>query len=59
LFVGAYHWALPAGDRLRTVLLDLPGGNAVAIMVDSEDPATIDALVDQAMPIISSFDFTP
>jgi len=59
LFVGAYHWSVNEGDRIRTVLLDLPGGNAVAIVVDSEDPATLDALVDQAMPIISSFDFTP
>ena len=59
LYIGAYHWSVNEGDRFRTVLLDLPGGNAVAIVVDSEDPATIDALVDRAMPIISSFDFTP
>ncbi len=59
LYVGEYHWSVNEGDRIRTVLLDLPGGNAVAIIVDSEDPATLDALVNQAMPIISSFDFTP
>jgi hypothetical protein len=59
LYVGAYHWSVNDGDRMRTVLLDLPGGNAVAIVVDSEDPAALDALVDQAMPIISSFNFTP
>jgi hypothetical protein len=57
VFVGDYHWAVAKGDRMRVVLLDLPGGTTVAITVDPEDPATFEGLVAETLPIIESFDF--
>jgi hypothetical protein len=44
-------------EQVRLILLDLGGGHTVAIAIDSTDPARFQALVDQAMPIVSSFTF--
>lgn len=57
LFVGDYHWAIGKGDRMRVILLEVVAGEAVAITINPEDPATFDELVVEAMPIIESFDF--
>lgn len=57
ILIGDYHWALGTGDRMRVILLDLPGGTTVGITVDPEDPATFDSLVAETMPIVESFDF--
>ena len=55
---GSYHWALPAGDRWHVILVDLQDGNTAAIVLDS-DPATLDEWVQQAMPVIQTFEFAP
>ena len=44
-------------EQIRLILLDLGGGLTVAIVVNSSDPARFQALIDQAMPIVSSFTF--
>ena len=54
----SYHWALPAGDKWHVILVDLEDGNTVAIVLDS-DPATLDQWVQQAMPVIDTFEFAP
>ncbi len=54
---GDYHWALAKGDRMRVILVDLPAGTTVAITIDVEDAATLDALVAETMPIVETFDF--
>jgi hypothetical protein len=52
-------WALgvPAGDRQRFMLVDLTGGDTILINIDTTDPATFDAFVAQAMPIVETFHF--
>jgi hypothetical protein len=54
----SYHWALPSGDRWHVILVDLEDGNTAAIVLDS-DPATLDQWVQQAMPVIQTFEFAP
>ena len=69
--VPAVKLFVPAGGRLRPVqsgtlfssglmrviLIDLGGGDILAAIVDSTDPATFDQLVADAMPIVESFRF--
>ena len=52
-------WDMGLGgtEQMRLILLDLGGGSTVAIVLDSSDPARFQALIDQAMPIVSSFTF--
>ncbi len=54
----SWTWAVAAGERMRLILLDIGGGNTVAIAVDdTASPSRFDALLTQAMPIIESFEF--
>jgi hypothetical protein len=59
LFVkeGGWHAAIAAGDRQRAVIADIGNDGAVVIFVDSFDPATLDDLVADAMPVIETFEF--
>jgi hypothetical protein len=54
---GGYHWALPIGERYQITLIDLGGGDTVAVVVDSADDAQLEDLVAEAAPIIDSFEF--
>ncbi len=49
--------AVAAGDRQAFILVDLAGGDTVLINVDAVDPAELDAIVAEAMPIIETFEF--
>ena len=44
-------------DPMRLIFLDIGNGDTVAISIDSQDPAGLPALIDQAMPIVESFRF--
>ena len=44
-------------ERERLVLLDLGGGDVIAIVVWTANQAAFDALIPEAMPIIQSFTF--
>ena len=57
VFFSGYHWALAKNDRMRVILVDLPSGTTAAIVIDVESPSTFEALIDETMPIVESFDF--
>lgn len=44
-------------ERQRLLLVDLGGGDVVAIVVDAPDPTRFDELVNAAMPVIGSMQF--
>jgi hypothetical protein len=56
---GSNGWDLGVigAERMRLILLDIGGGSTLVIAIDSTDPARFQSLVDQAMPIVSSFTF--
>lgn len=55
---GGYHWALKAGDRWQVYLVDIGDGHTVAVITDSA-PGNLDALYEETLPIIDTFDFPP
>ena len=59
IFYNGWHLAIAAGDRQAFILVDLAGGGTVLVNVDGVDPANLDALLAQALPIIESFEFPP
>jgi hypothetical protein len=56
--LGNDGWGLGiiGAEQMRLILLDL-GGHTVVIAIDSTDPTRFQALVQEAMPIVSSFTF--
>jgi len=59
IFYNGWHMAVGPGDRQEFILVDLAGGDTVLINIDTVDPATFDAFLAQAMPIVESFEFPP
>jgi hypothetical protein len=59
IFFNGWHMAVAAGDRQRFILVDLAGGDTILINIDTLDPATLDAFLVQAMPIVETFHFPP
>jgi hypothetical protein len=57
IFFQGWHMAVAAGDRQRFILFDLAGGDTILINIDTFDPATLDAFLGQAMPIVETFHF--
>ncbi|HET6745407.1 MAG TPA: hypothetical protein VFH90_06090 [Candidatus Limnocylindria bacterium] len=57
IFYNGWHMAVPPGDRQDYMLVDLAGGDTILIIIDTTDPAALDAIVAQAVPIIESFEF--
>jgi hypothetical protein len=55
--VDGYHWALAPGERYYVTLIDIGDGNTVGVMVDTADDGDLDAFVEQALPIIQTFQF--
>jgi hypothetical protein len=57
--LGNDGWAmgLVGTEQMRLILLDLGGGSTVVIAIDSTDPSRFQELLDQSMPIVSSFTF--
>jgi hypothetical protein len=53
----SWHWALNVGQRYHITLVDLGGGDTVAIVADTADDADLDAFVETARPIVESFEF--
>lgn len=49
--------AIRGGQVERVILLDLGGGDVIAIAIWTRDQATFDTFVPQAMPVIESFKF--
>jgi hypothetical protein len=49
--------AVSGNERERLILLDLGGGDVIATVVWARDQATFDAFVQEAMPIVQSFQF--
>jgi hypothetical protein len=49
--------AVGEAQRVRLILLDLGGGDVMAIGVWTRDQATLDAFIPEAMPVIESFHF--
>jgi hypothetical protein len=58
-FYNGWSLAVAAGDRQRYILVDLAGGDTIVINIDTFDPATLDAFLAQAMPIVETFEFPP
>jgi hypothetical protein len=54
-----YHWALGVGTRYHVTLIDLGDGDTVAVVVDTADEENFEAFVEEARPIIESFEFPP
>lgn len=48
----------PEDARVRTILLDVPGGGVLVIFLESMNPAEHEAFLADAMPIVESFEFT-
>jgi hypothetical protein len=46
-------------QRQRLILLDIGAGDVLAIALISEDPATFDAFVAEAMPVVESVEIRP
>jgi len=44
-------------ERMRLYVLDLPAGNNVAIMVDTPIASEFQDVIDEAAPVVESFDF--
>ena len=59
IFYNGWHMAIASGDRQEFILVDLAGGDTVMVNIDTADPATLDAIVAQAMPIVETFEFPP
>jgi len=56
-FIGPQYHAIGVGNHDRLILLDVPSGNLVAIVLTTNDASRFDAFVQQAMPIVQSFQF--
>jgi hypothetical protein len=58
-----YMTSQPSGvigeQRQRLILLDIGAGDVLAIALISEDPATFDAFVAEAMPVVESVEIRP
>jgi hypothetical protein len=54
---GGYHWALNVGTRLHVTLIDIGDGDTVAVIVDTADDENLEAFVEEALPIIETFQF--
>jgi hypothetical protein len=52
-----YHWALNVGARWHVTLIDLGDGDTVAVVVDAADDQNLGAFVEDALPIIETFEF--
>lgn len=57
IFYNGWHLAIAPGDRQLFILVDLAGGDTVLVNVDTVDPAALDAIAAEAMPIIETFEF--
>jgi hypothetical protein len=49
--------AISGTERERLILIDLGGGDVIATLVWARDQATFDAFVQEAMPIVQSFQY--
>ena len=49
-----YSWGIRTGDRQRLILVELDADTAMLIGIDTLDPATLDAFVEETQPIIDS-----
>ena len=53
-------WRMTATGRWRVILVDVAPGRTMAIVVDAlGEPSQFDALVAEAMPIVTSFELHP
>ena len=52
-----YHWALNVGERYHVTLIDLGDGETVAVVINTASDADLEAFVDEAMPIVETFEF--
>jgi hypothetical protein len=50
-------WGLAPETRMRLFVLELGPDRTLAIDIEAQDKATLDALVVEAMPIVTSFEF--
>ena len=55
--VDSYHWALSVGQRYHITLVDLGGGDTVAVVVDTAADEDLESFGEAARPIIESFEF--
>ncbi len=53
---GDQSWAIAPGERMRVYVLDLARG-PVTIIAEADQPTRFQAFVDEASPIVESFDF--
>lgn len=55
---GADPWTISVAgrERIRLILVDLDG-RTIAVLIDSSDPTSFNALVAQSMPIVASLHF--
>ena len=53
----SYHWALNVGERYHVTLIDIGDGSTVGVVVDTAADAELEAFMEEAMPIIETFEF--
>jgi len=56
---GGFDWNVGGAGHSREILLDLPGGRVLLIDLGAANKAAFDALMQDAMPVVGTFVFTP
>jgi hypothetical protein len=54
---GEESWGLNPGQRMRVFVLDQPDGGTVTIIVELDFQQDFGAFIDEALPIVESFEF--
>lgn len=50
-------WAINGNERIRLYVLDLPAGDTVTIVIGVWDAADFNDVIDEAAPVVESFEF--
>ena len=53
-----YSWGIRTGDRQRLILVEVDPETAMLIGIDTLDPASLDAFIEETQPIIDSLRLT-
>ena len=61
VFVGAtdgtFRWVMAGSERLRLIVLDVPGKGTIVVDIDAYDGSLMDAFLPVATPIVGSIKF--
>ncbi len=54
---GMPSWTVPVGERMRVFVLDTSDGGTVTIVVQADGPGDSASFMDEALPVVDSFEF--